>query len=282
MSRAEFFSALRLFLEGGLYSDAFYVADGVLSIDELKQFLTREAATLPKPPASNETETNGNAAEQPWHFYYYEDPARELRSILARRLIRAGRHAEARQWLEPEPREWLDEYVAHLERAKKAGTSKSEQSTAYWQAARVMLKHGDALADYFDPVAMAERMSGRVVETGPTPEIALKYGKPDKFIPPVAKAEQQRLKQNAAPLLRRYYSTYLAADLGWRSAALMPDNDEATAKRLNVIGSWLKNGDEAAADRFYQAIERRCAKTELGKEAIKRHWFIEVEDETER
>ena len=38
LSRAEFMGAFRLFLEGGLYSDAFYVADGVLTLEELKNF----------------------------------------------------------------------------------------------------------------------------------------------------------------------------------------------------------------------------------------------------
>ena len=53
---------------------------------------------------------------------------------------------------------------------------------------------------------------------------------------------------------------------------------------LNTAGSWLKIGDSDAADRFYQAIERRCPKTNIGKEAIKRHWFVpivEAEDEPE-
>ena len=59
----------------------------------------------------------------------------------------------------------------------------------------------------------------------------------------------------------------------------MPDNDEQTAVVLNTSGSWLKKGDDKAADRFYQAIERRCPKTEIGKEAIKRHWFVETSEE---
>ncbi|MEP6810909.1 MAG: hypothetical protein ABI992_11755, partial [Chthoniobacterales bacterium] len=57
---------------------------------------------------------------------------------------------------------------------------------------------------------------------------------------------------------------------------LLPDNDPHTAEVLNSSGSWLKNRDEKAADRFYQAIERRCAKTDLGREAIKHHWFVET------
>ncbi|MEA3207068.1 MAG: hypothetical protein QOE70_125 [Chthoniobacter sp.] len=273
LNRSEFVAAFRLFLDGGLYSDAFYVADGVLTLDELKNFLEREGPKLPKPPAEGEPD------KRVWHFYYYGDPERELRQILASRFVRLGRYAEARPWLDAETQPFLDEFVAQLGRAQRKGASKDEQREGYWKAAKIMIQHGAALADYFDPVSMAQRSSGRVVETGNYPEFFLKYGKPDRFVPPLAKVEQQRLKANAKPELRRSYSNYLAAGLGLRSAALMPDNDDATALRLNTIGLWLKEGDDGPADRIYQAIERRCAKTELGKAAIKRHWFVPGEEE---
>jgi len=111
----------------------------------------------------------------------------------------------------------------------------------------------------------------------------ISYGEPIKFVPPVTETEKKRLKSNITPALHRYHADYIAANLGWRSAQLMPDNDQRTAKVLNTAGSWLKNGDDKAADRFYQAIERRCAKTKIGQEAIKRHWFVdtpETQDES--
>jgi hypothetical protein len=145
-----------------------------------------------------------------------------------------------------------------------------------------MVEHGDSLADFHDPLAIAARLSGKVIETGPLPVIAIKYSGRDDFVPPVSKSEKERLKKHAVPSIRRYYSVYLASDLGWRAAALLPDNDEKTAELLNTAGNWLKSRDDDAADRFYQAIERRCAKTELGKEAIKRHWFVPLSEEAEK
>jgi len=287
LNRSEFTAALRMFLQAGLYSDAFYVADGVLTIDELKTFVARETANLPKVAGfwdmvnGEEIEERRDDPEVPWHFYYYGDPARELRSILARRLIRSARYREARPYLDEKIQPRLDEYVALLDRAKAKGTSKADQAEALWKAAGLMLEHGSHLADYFDPVTMAERTTGRDVNTDDSSVIAIKYGEREKIVPPVASTEQQRLKKNAVPALRRYYSTYLAADLAWRSAALLPDQQEKTADRLNRAGSWLKDGDSAAADRFLQAIERRCWKTELGKEAMKKHWFVPVPDSAE-
>jgi tetratricopeptide (TPR) repeat protein len=263
LGRAEFIAALRMFLAAGLTSDANYLADGVLTIEELKNFL--KTHEFPEP-----TEESG-------------DPAAELHQVLTSRLVRLGRYAEARPLMGEPAQELLDRYVAQLEIAKKKGASKAEQAAAYWQAAKIMWNQGSLLVDYFDPVTMARRSSGREIETGSYPEISIKYGEAEKNFPPLTKAERDRLKANSKPELRRHYSNYLAADLGMRSAALMPDNDEVTARRLNTIGGWLKNGDEQAADRFYQAIERRCPKTKIGAAAIKRHWFVpdEVEDVAE-
>jgi hypothetical protein len=33
--------------------------------------------------------------------------------------------------------------------------------------------------------------------------------------------------------------------------------------------------DDKLGDRFYQVIEKRCAGTKIGKDAISRHWFID-------
>jgi hypothetical protein len=283
LNRSEFMEALRMFLEGGLYSDAFYLADGVLTIDELKTFLEKEGPKLPKvrdypwEPADEQTAKEEAGKPEPvWHFYYYNDPQKNLRGILASRLIRAGRYAEARPYLEMEAQGFLDELVAKLDQAKAKGASKAQQAEALWEAALLIREHGSDLADYFDPVTMAERTNGRTVDTSDSSVIAFVYEKPVKIVPPVSSGELQRLKKNAVPQLRRYYSTYLAADLGWRSAALMPDNDEKTAERLNQAGTWLKIGDDKAADRFIQAIERRCTKTEIGKQVLKKHWFVPV------
>ncbi|MEI6715868.1 MAG: hypothetical protein WCO60_19120 [Verrucomicrobiota bacterium] len=55
----------------------------------------------------------------------------------------------------------------------------------------------------------------------------------------------------------------------------MPDGTDELADVLNTAGNWIQARDEAAADRFYQAIESRCPKTELGKLAVAKHWFVE-------
>jgi tetratricopeptide (TPR) repeat protein len=293
LGRGEFVAAFRTFMDAGHFNDASYVADAVLSIEELKQFIDSEldtwekARTVKKRASYGEIDPNTGAEKPPelkdvlqigWEEHW-DRPGPWLRNILASRYVRAGRYAEARPYFEESMQGVLDDYVAALDLAAKSNASKSDRAAAYWKAANIMHEDGQTLADYYDPISIAGRLSGKVIETGPLPVIAMKYTDRDEFVPPVTKSEKERLKKHSVPAIRRYYSIYLSADLGWRAAALMPDNDEQTARILNQAGNWLKARDDGAADRFYQAIERRCAKTDLGKEAIKRRWFVPVEEQ---
>ena len=92
---------------------------------------------------------------------------------------------------------------------------------------------------------------------------------------PITGEEQKRLVRNGVEPEKRFHYRYVAADLAWRSAKLLPDNSEFTADVLNTAGGWIKDRDDQAADPFLQAIERRCPKTEIGKEVLKKHWFVD-------
>jgi hypothetical protein len=266
VGRADFVSAAKLFLQVRNCDDAVYLAEGVLTFPELKKFV----AELPEKP-KEEIE------------YAEQDDRKTFREIIGRRLIRAGKFAEARQYFDSERQKALDEYVDLLKKGKEARAPKTERADALWKAARLIADHGHALYDYALPSAMAGRLAGRDVTA---PEVAfnagkISYGEAIKVTPPVAAAEKKRLKSNIVPAVHHYHADYIAADLAWRAAQLMPDNDEHTAEVLNTAGSWLKNNDDKAADKFYQAIERRCAKTKIGQEAIKRHWFVPTSDTQE-
>ena len=51
---------------------------------------------------------------------------------------------------------------------------------------------------------------------------------------------------------------------------------------LNLAGRWLATRDPSAADHFYQALESRCAETELGRQATARRWFVDITDPSVR
>ena len=72
---------------------------------------------------------------------------------------------------------------------------------------------------------------------------------------------------------KRFHYRWQAAALAWEAAQLMPDNSDDTARVLCTAGTWLKDRDPQAADKFYKALVRRCRKTAIGNQADKMRWF---------
>ena len=91
--------------------------------------------------------------------------------------------------------------------------------------------------------------------------------------------ERDRAARNAPQVQERFHYRYLAANLAWEGAKLLPDDSEETARVLCLAGTWLKNRDQRAADRFYKALVRRCRKTALGAEADRLRWFPPMDSE---
>ena len=85
--------------------------------------------------------------------------------------------------------------------------------------------------------------------------------------------ELTRATRSRAEPYKRYHYRYVAAELAWRAASLLPDGVDATANALCAAGSWLKDRDPEAAERFYRALVRRCPETDLGRRAASLRWF---------
>jgi len=216
--------------------------------DELKTFMEREGSKLPKPPAEAiPTSASGN-------YYYYNNPegtpAPDPRPPGSLRL---GRYSEARPWFDKETLPFLDEFIAQFERAKRKDASKG-------RAARRVLEGGQS----HGPARGAARGLFRPGEHGSAGERAPGgHGKlPGIFHqirqgPPLRSAARETRTATAegecqTRTARHYSKLHRGADLGMRSAALMPDNEDATALRLNTIGLWLKMATMLRRDRIYQ------------------------------
>ena len=78
-ARGDFIQALDVLFKGQLWEDAAFVAERVLTANELKQYVD----ALPKTEAPKEG----------------EDFNKKLRYLLGRRLVREDRYAEAKQYL---------------------------------------------------------------------------------------------------------------------------------------------------------------------------------------
>ena len=95
-----------------------------------------------------------------------------------------------------------------------------------------------------------------------------------RAVPSVSPDEMIRVRRHDLKNHKRFHYRYEAADLAWEAARSLPANHPMLARLYNTAGRWLANSDPKAADRFYQAIVRRCAGTEEGKTADVKRWFL--------
>lgn len=132
----------RGFWENGYYHDAAYIAERILTLDELKSYVDTHVSPSQRPSTVPDIKNPDEFYK--WWTQQPEDPADDLRSLLARRLVREGRLAEAGSYFPaeddarnmqvsydgrdyiiepPKPRrQWLAEYMGALNDSKDAWT----------------------------------------------------------------------------------------------------------------------------------------------------------------
>jgi len=242
LAHRDYAEALRLLLRGGYWIDAAYIAERVFSIEELTAFVAVEK----------------NLGE---------DEAR-LKHLLARRLVRADRASEAAVYFPPNYAETLADFTAHL----KAGADLSRPAVArglsLFRAAEILRWSGMELRGAeLEPDQTYWGGSYSGVTT-----VLDSRSKAGGFAAP-SDDEIARAIVPAATPNRRFHYRYLAADLAWEAAQLLPDNSTELVKVLMEAGGWIKARDPQAADRFYKALVNRCPDTDLGREAKRIRWF---------
>src|SRR6476661_7223307 len=275
LARGDFVQALDVLLKGQLWEDAAFVAERVLTANELKQYV--DALPNTGPPKEG------------------EDYNKKLRYLLGRRLVREDRYAEAKQYLTPPYDKVLERYVKALEDGANERLSKTERAHAWFTAAWLARYDGmELMGTEGAPDAFAESGSFEMPDlakerrTGAYQTVAYdkegqalydKNGNPKmKSVPAFLKAsakEVQRLNTNKiAPDIRFHYRL-IAGALAMKAAALLSDNSEELADVVNTAGLWVKDRDEKTGNRYMQMIERRCAKTKIGQADIAKHWFVD-------
>lgn len=263
LTRREYVQALDALLHAGFWADAAYVAERVLSLDELKSYVDREW-----PPASAQQELE--EAE-----IYGEDNAspallrNEIRYLLARRLTREIHGDQAREYY---PREWVQDFDA-LAQALRAGWDESQpkelRAQSLFEAAIIARTNGmELLGTEVEP---DWHIYGGDFEGSLT--TGLRSTNPAARFLVASKDEIQRGERHHADPEVRFHYRYQAASLAWEAANLLPNDSDQTAYVLWRAGTWLKGRDPHTADLFYKALVRRNRHTTLGAEADRRRWF---------
>ena len=290
LAREEYLPALETLRKAGFRLDAAYLAESVISTDGLVRHVRKVA---PKwTPGENEpapldpvTCLLENSDVYQWNSVLDN----QLRYLLARRLAREGRLKEACEFMPPAVLPVLMHYI-DLDRARRSGKYSGEILAAItWRQARIHRHLGAELFSTdgapdggiygwsYPLESLAEMRANkdgwsydwsREVHAGP-PE------KPADFASPkITSDEISRTRKYGVRPLKRFHYRYVAADLAWAAAKALPPNHPSLAGIYNTAGQWLSAQDPAAADRFYQAMVRRCAKTNEGLVADSKHWFL--------
>jgi hypothetical protein len=253
--------ALDAFLRGGFWLDAAYLAEQVMTADELKAYVD---ATWPARLATGE--------EHASFVEGYETPGRgriatPLRYLLGRRLVRLGRSREARKYLPAEQRRGLAALTGALREGRDAALPRAGRAKALFRAACLSRKEGlELLGTELGPDWLTYG-SGREM-LYPTP-FALRKGGGLQPAPD----EEARQRWGTAEVVpqKRFHYKYRATDLAWEAARLLPNDSDRKAEILATAGTWLKYQDPQAADRFYKALAR--TRTDLGRQADKMRWI---------
>jgi hypothetical protein len=267
LARGDFVQSLDTLMKGHLWNDAAFVAERVLTANELKQYVDGLPAT---PPPKED-----------------EDYAAKLRYLLGRRLAREHRYSEAGPYLSPPYDKVLEKYVKALKDGANEKLSKAERAHAWFTAAWLARYDGmelmgtevapDAFVDggeFEYPDLAKQRRSGFYQQVSYDKD----GNEKKKNVPIALKASQkeiQRLSANKIDPDIRFHYRLIAGALAIKAAALLSDNSEELADVVNQAGLWVKDRDEKTGNRYYQIIDRRCAKTKIGQADMAKHWFVD-------
>jgi len=293
LARDRYVEALDLFVLGKNWLDAAFVAESVLTLDELLVYV-------------HETKQRGaqdNLLPRSYGFYLHRkwptglEPPRAtvpewLRLIAARRMLRENRFEGAIAWFPPAWQPLASAYAHHRSAGMDRGLANTERATHLMQAGQLLRTWGLELIgfecdpdygyewgrlSYRDPVRQrlepeewtssihAIDAEGKDAGTIPNP------------LTPTTE-ERARLKAHRADPYRRWHYRFTASGLLWDAAALLPNNSEEKAQALYYGGMVLDKytGDEEVLqrmDKFYKALVRTCRGLPIGEEADRERWF---------
>lgn len=243
---------LKVESKGSKYSynlDIAYIAERLLTLDELKQFVDHN---FPKVIAPIEEDCPDGLC---WDDYQ----ALELRWLLARRLVREGRYEEAAPYFPKtnDRRVYLyyenDYKDVDLAALAKTYGDELKASKDFWQTDISRAEH------LFNAARIARYNGLEIMGYALDPDYAILGGNSsglfespleskDKWI---REGERQRYKETAPKVDERFHYRYVAIDLAEQAADKVPARSQAFAAMLCQAAFWDKNGYKDFRERLY-------------------------------
>jgi len=217
----------------------------VLTTDELKNFVDAKVPAISRAP--KETSSFGQAS----------DPAKMLRDLLARRLMRDGRYGEALPYFGD---------VNVRAGAKVYADALHDASSDWWDI--------DRARAYYTAAALARASGMEMMGTEGAPDyenVGGDYdcciGQDDPKGPYVTAGEQARAKASTAAPNLRYHYRYVAVDEANRAADLLPPRSQAYAAVLCKATAWMFETSEVSrAHALYMRYVKNGAHVAWGRQ----------------
>ncbi|MEO8741895.1 MAG: hypothetical protein ABI365_01745, partial [Lysobacteraceae bacterium] len=244
LSRGEYVDAMARLYAGSAdyWPDAAYVAERVLTADELKNFVDRNAPIAPKLVRS---EIDGGTPIP---------PGTQLRALLARRLLRVGRDDEAMRYFDDPA---LHAKAAALVAARHPGMTWTNIGRAKNLFKQAQLTRADGLELLGTELAPDYAMEDGEYALGNVPL------QPKDF---VGTGEPVRVNASAPAPDARYHYRYVAADLAEQAAALIPVRSQAYAALMCQATAWMSDTEEKRAASLYRRYLHEGAWVAWGKD----------------
>jgi hypothetical protein len=229
LQRGEYLQAFdQLYRSQRIYwSDTATVAERVLTVDELKQYVD---TNVPAPPALSQHDRDN---------YVALPVAASLRNLLGRRLLREGRYEEAVGYFDNPELQNKARHYGEQRRAADSAWWPTKRATALFNAAWAAREWGMELLGY--ELAPDYQIFGGNYSLE-TPEL--------KASPLVAEAEVQRQKASEAQPDQRYHYRFVATALASRAADNLPHTSQAFAAVLCQAAGFNSSLEEQSA--FYR------------------------------
>jgi hypothetical protein len=268
LHQGRYVEAMNLFYGEDRIRDGNYVAECILSTDELK-------AAVDASWSVKSASAKGGSV----HDYGMTSPE-SIRALLGRRLFRDGRWEEAAPYLADEYRKPLREFIGFMRVAQDPKQSRRARADAYWRAALNVSTYGEEylFCTYgLDWTSSADR---HWYDSRPVPRMRLEpiLDEPESLIAPPSADEVHRVgawsdRHLDHPIRAYRDASYEAYRLALEAAKLLPDNDLAGEQILQWAGNLLKYREPKAAVSAYRQLATRFSKTGLGAYAEDKHWF---------
>lgn len=235
----------------GYGNDAVYVAERVLTVDELKSFVDAHAPASPIPPQQPKKD-----GYEPGGTFPFAD---NLRFVLARRLMRAGRYDEAYGYFPADGdfrvgvyddngnlqaqhfRADARAYAKAVHDGEHAWTSIGK-AQAFYAAATLAREQGMEILGYEQNPDFRDNGGSFQGGSGQEPD-ALKQAY-------VTDGERQRYADSVAKPYYRFHYRYVAVDEAGKAADLLPPRSQAFAAVLCKATGWMLEGPPDYNDHY--------------------------------